>query len=239
MAQYLLNAARTFIFSTAPPPPAVAGALAALELLEERPRLVAKLAANAAALRDALDARGLRRRRLAHPDRAARRRRRPSWRSRSARRRSRAACSRRRSRPPTVPADDLAAAPGRDGVPPRRGAAGRRARARAGRARGRVRPAGVRTSHEEYEESAADDRAEPVQDARPAGPFDGERTRAVRPRADPARRVAAGRPRCTLVVVRLEVPLARPAHGTEPGLGNILERRPGGMPPSGSPSSGS
>ena len=43
MTQYLLNAARTFIFSTAPPPPAVAGALAALELLEERPRLVAKL----------------------------------------------------------------------------------------------------------------------------------------------------------------------------------------------------
>ena len=51
MARYLINAARTFIFSTAPPPPAVAGALAALELLEERPRRVDKLAANAAALR--------------------------------------------------------------------------------------------------------------------------------------------------------------------------------------------
>ena len=37
MADYLLNAARTFIFSTAPPPPAVAGALAALSLLRERP----------------------------------------------------------------------------------------------------------------------------------------------------------------------------------------------------------
>ncbi len=54
MAQYLVNAARTFIFSTALPPPAVAGALAALELLGERPRLVAKLAANASALRDGL-----------------------------------------------------------------------------------------------------------------------------------------------------------------------------------------
>jgi aspartate aminotransferase-like enzyme len=58
MTQYLLNAARTFIFSTAPPPPAIAGALAALELLEERPRLVAKLKVNADALRDALDAEG-------------------------------------------------------------------------------------------------------------------------------------------------------------------------------------
>src|SRR5512135_900244 len=51
MARYLVNAARTFIFSTALPPPAVAGALAALELLEERPRRVGKLAANATALR--------------------------------------------------------------------------------------------------------------------------------------------------------------------------------------------
>jgi 7-keto-8-aminopelargonate synthetase-like enzyme len=51
MARYLVNAARTFIFSTALPPPAAAGALAALELLEERPRRVQKLAANAAVLR--------------------------------------------------------------------------------------------------------------------------------------------------------------------------------------------
>jgi glycine C-acetyltransferase/8-amino-7-oxononanoate synthase len=50
MSRYLLNAARTFIFSTAPPPPAVAGALAALELIEARPELVARLQANAAAL---------------------------------------------------------------------------------------------------------------------------------------------------------------------------------------------
>jgi 8-amino-7-oxononanoate synthase len=54
MARYLTNVARTFIFSTALPPPAVAGALAALELLQERPRRVAKLAVNAAALRGAL-----------------------------------------------------------------------------------------------------------------------------------------------------------------------------------------
>ncbi|MBV9417469.1 MAG: aminotransferase class I/II-fold pyridoxal phosphate-dependent enzyme, partial [Solirubrobacterales bacterium] len=51
-------AARTLLFSTAPAPPAVAGALAALSLLEERPRLVAKLHANAAALRDGLVAEG-------------------------------------------------------------------------------------------------------------------------------------------------------------------------------------
>src|SRR5205807_7816226 len=35
MARFLTNAARPFIFSTAPPPRAVAGALAALELLIE------------------------------------------------------------------------------------------------------------------------------------------------------------------------------------------------------------
>jgi glycine C-acetyltransferase/8-amino-7-oxononanoate synthase len=51
MARYLVNAARTFIFSTAPPPPAVAGALAALELLHERPRRAEKLQCNAEALR--------------------------------------------------------------------------------------------------------------------------------------------------------------------------------------------
>ena len=37
MIRYLINTARSLIFSTAPPPPAVAGALAALELLEEQP----------------------------------------------------------------------------------------------------------------------------------------------------------------------------------------------------------
>ena len=54
MAQLLVNSARPFIFSTAPPPPAVAGALAALELLAEEPRRVEKLQANADALRDEL-----------------------------------------------------------------------------------------------------------------------------------------------------------------------------------------
>jgi 8-amino-7-oxononanoate synthase len=58
MARYLVNAARTFIFSTALPPPTVAGALAALELLEERPRRVERLATNATVLRAELEREG-------------------------------------------------------------------------------------------------------------------------------------------------------------------------------------
>jgi glycine C-acetyltransferase/8-amino-7-oxononanoate synthase len=58
MTRYLLNTARSFIFSTAPPPPAVAGALAALELLQQRPHRVERLAANARALRRSLAAEG-------------------------------------------------------------------------------------------------------------------------------------------------------------------------------------
>ena len=54
LSQFLVNTSRPFIFSTAPPPPAVAGALAALELLAEEPRRVEQLAANAEALRDEL-----------------------------------------------------------------------------------------------------------------------------------------------------------------------------------------
>jgi 7-keto-8-aminopelargonate synthetase-like enzyme len=54
MSRYLLNAASTLHFSTALPPPIVAGALAALDLLQEKPRRVQKLAANAAALRAGL-----------------------------------------------------------------------------------------------------------------------------------------------------------------------------------------
>ncbi len=52
--QYLINAARSLIFSTAPGPPAVAGALAALELLQDRPHRVERLRSNARALRRAL-----------------------------------------------------------------------------------------------------------------------------------------------------------------------------------------
>jgi 8-amino-7-oxononanoate synthase len=58
MARYLVNAARTFIFSTALPPPAVAAALAGLDLLEREPRRVEKLAANVAALRQELEREG-------------------------------------------------------------------------------------------------------------------------------------------------------------------------------------
>jgi 8-amino-7-oxononanoate synthase len=58
MARYLVNAARTFLFSTAPPPPSVAGALAALTLLEEKPQRVAKLAANARVMRAELEREG-------------------------------------------------------------------------------------------------------------------------------------------------------------------------------------
>ncbi len=54
MARFLINSARPLIFSTGLPPPAVAGALAALTLLEEQPRRVERLQANAAMLRDEL-----------------------------------------------------------------------------------------------------------------------------------------------------------------------------------------
>ena len=58
MVRYLINTARSLIFSTAPPPPAVAGALAALELLQERPHRVQRLRSNARVLRRALAAEG-------------------------------------------------------------------------------------------------------------------------------------------------------------------------------------
>jgi glycine C-acetyltransferase/8-amino-7-oxononanoate synthase len=54
MVRYLVNSARALIFSTAPGPPAVAAALAALQLLEEHPELVRNLRARAATLRAAL-----------------------------------------------------------------------------------------------------------------------------------------------------------------------------------------
>ncbi|HKN94159.1 MAG TPA: 8-amino-7-oxononanoate synthase [Thermoleophilaceae bacterium] len=59
MADYLVNTARTLIFSTALPPPAVAGALAALDLLRSSPQRVDKLQRNARVLRDALRDEGL------------------------------------------------------------------------------------------------------------------------------------------------------------------------------------
>jgi 8-amino-7-oxononanoate synthase len=54
MVRYLVNTARPLIFSTAPPPPSVAGALAALELLEDRPHKMARLHGAARTLRGAL-----------------------------------------------------------------------------------------------------------------------------------------------------------------------------------------
>jgi len=58
MVRLLINCARPLIFSTAPPPPAVAGALAALELLRERPQRVARLRSAAMVLRQCLAGEG-------------------------------------------------------------------------------------------------------------------------------------------------------------------------------------
>lgn len=57
--EYLLNAARPFVFSTAPPPPVLAAALAALELLQSEPERVERLRSNASVLREGLAAEGL------------------------------------------------------------------------------------------------------------------------------------------------------------------------------------
>lgn len=54
MARWLVNSARTLIFSTAPSPPAVAGALAALELLRSEPQRVRRLRRNGETLRTEL-----------------------------------------------------------------------------------------------------------------------------------------------------------------------------------------
>jgi 8-amino-7-oxononanoate synthase len=54
MVRYLINTARPLIFSTAPSPPSVAGALAALELLEAEPERVGRLHDAARSLRGAL-----------------------------------------------------------------------------------------------------------------------------------------------------------------------------------------
>jgi 8-amino-7-oxononanoate synthase len=59
LVELLLNTARPFIFSTAPPPPALGAALRALEILEREPQRVETLHANALALRGALAEEGL------------------------------------------------------------------------------------------------------------------------------------------------------------------------------------
>ena len=59
LVDFLVNSARPFIFSTAPPPASVAAARAALELLADRPERVDRLRANAAALSEGLRSEGL------------------------------------------------------------------------------------------------------------------------------------------------------------------------------------
>jgi 8-amino-7-oxononanoate synthase len=59
LSEYLLNTARSFIFSTALPPPVLAAAMAALELLETEPERVERLRTNAATLREGLASEGL------------------------------------------------------------------------------------------------------------------------------------------------------------------------------------
>ncbi|HKO37550.1 MAG TPA: 8-amino-7-oxononanoate synthase [Solirubrobacterales bacterium] len=59
LVDFLVNSARPFIFSTAPPPSVVGAALAALEILEAEPELVVRLQENAETLRSALAAQGL------------------------------------------------------------------------------------------------------------------------------------------------------------------------------------
>jgi len=56
---YLINQARPFVFSTAPPPPAIGAARAALGIIEAEPERVDLLAANARVLREGLAAEGL------------------------------------------------------------------------------------------------------------------------------------------------------------------------------------
>jgi glycine C-acetyltransferase/8-amino-7-oxononanoate synthase len=59
LVELLVNRARSFIFSTAPPPSAAAAAMAALDVLEAEPELVERLQANARLLRRSLLAEGL------------------------------------------------------------------------------------------------------------------------------------------------------------------------------------
>jgi len=59
LCEYLVNTARSFIFSTAPPPPVLASAMAALDLLASEPERRSRLLENAAFLRSALVSIGL------------------------------------------------------------------------------------------------------------------------------------------------------------------------------------
>ncbi|MEA2348904.1 MAG: 8-amino-7-oxononanoate synthase [Thermoleophilaceae bacterium] len=59
MAKYLINSARSLIFSTALPPPVAAAAMAALTLLRSEPRLVDRVQRNGVLLREALSERGV------------------------------------------------------------------------------------------------------------------------------------------------------------------------------------
>ena len=114
-ARFLVHSARTLLYSTALPPVAAAAAMAALDLLEEQPRRVDKLRANAEALRDGLAREGFE---VAAPPprRPARRRRRgPRLPDRRPRARARRL---RRGRPPTRrPGGNRPRAPVGDGLP--------------------------------------------------------------------------------------------------------------------------
>jgi glycine C-acetyltransferase/8-amino-7-oxononanoate synthase len=59
IVEYLVNVSRPLIFSTAPPPPAVAGGLAALELLIEQPGRVEQLQNNSVLMRTELERSGV------------------------------------------------------------------------------------------------------------------------------------------------------------------------------------
>jgi glycine C-acetyltransferase/8-amino-7-oxononanoate synthase len=59
LSEYLINSARSFVFSTAPSPPVVAASLMALELLGSEPERIERLRSNAATLRTALATEGL------------------------------------------------------------------------------------------------------------------------------------------------------------------------------------
>ncbi len=59
IVEFLVNRARPFVFSTAPPPPVVGAARAALGILEAEPERVDRLLANARVLREGLAAEGL------------------------------------------------------------------------------------------------------------------------------------------------------------------------------------